>query len=244
MKTARARWYRRGLSGLAIVFAALVPAAVPPVQAQQTPQPSSAPAPIERLGGDRVRVGNVMVDMAAKEIQVDGVVNDVSILEFIAVPKGGFKAYESALELETNAINFNLGLILIGLDASRATRSSQHLDPTPPKGDPVEMWVEWESEGRVRRVPAEELVYNEVTMQTMPRGPWVYTGSAFSADNGAFLADAEGSLIGFVHSPAPVIDNPRPLNPGSYGNSRLNPALGLAPGTKVRLGVRALPREP
>jgi len=52
----------------------------------------------------------------SEEISVRGVVNDALTLEFVANPKGGFKAYESALELDTDGINFNLALILIGLD--------------------------------------------------------------------------------------------------------------------------------
>ncbi|MGE0593059.1 MAG: YdjY domain-containing protein [Vicinamibacterales bacterium] len=245
MLTTRARHRFRELATLATALGILLASAPADAQTPRPPAPAApaAPAPIERLGGDRVRVGNVMVDMAAREIRVEGVVNEVNILEFIAVPKGGFKAYESALELDTNAINFNLGLILIGLDSSRATHPKQHLDPDPPSGDPVDVLIEWDDNGSPRRIRAEEMVYNDVTKQTLPEGPWVYTGSVFSAANGAYLADTEGSLIGFVHSPAPVIDSPRPLSPGVYGSSRINPALGLSPGTKVQVIVRALPRN-
>jgi hypothetical protein len=46
-----------------------------------------------------------------------------------------------------------------------------------------------------------------------------------------------------VHSPAPVIDSPRPISAGEYGANRLNDKLGLKPGMKVELIVRALPRD-
>lgn len=205
--------------------------------------PTRPSAPIERLGADRLRVGNIQIDTAKKEVVVRGTVNDALTLEFVANPKGGFKAYESALELDTDAVNFNLALILIGLDPARAVPARTHLDVTPPQGDPVEVWVAWEANGRQMRVRAEQLIYNVQTKQTLSEGPWVYTGSVFSSDNNAYLADLEGSLIGFVHTPAPVIESPRPLNPGDYGANRLNPNLNLKPGTAVTLTVRALPRD-
>lgn len=205
--------------------------------------PTRPSAPIERLAADRLRVGHILIDTSKKEIVVPGTVNEALTLEFVANPKGGFKAYESALELDTDGVNFNLALILLGLDPARAVPAKMHLDVTPPQGDPVEVWVAWEEGGRQVRVRAEQLIYNTQTKQTLSEGPWVYTGSVFSAQNNAYLADLEGSLIGFVHTPAPIIESPRPLNPGDYGANRLNPNLNLKPGMRITLTVRALPRE-
>jgi hypothetical protein len=206
-------------------------------------EPPKSAAPVERLGPDLLRVGNIKVDTAKKEISVAGVVNEVTTLEFIANTKGGLKAYESALELDTNGINFNLALILIGLDSKRAVPPRFPLDPTPPRGDPVEIWVEWDESGNHRRVRAEQLVFNEETRQTLSESPWVYIGSKFSPENNAYLADLEGCLIGFVHSQSPVVESARELLPGAYGASRLNPNLNLKPGTSVSLTVRALQRD-
>jgi hypothetical protein len=210
-------------------------------QAPPPPPPGKPPAAsqVEKLGPNKFRIGNVSIDTEKKEVSVRGVSLEVTALEFIAVPKNGFKAYESALEVDTNAINFNLGLLLIGLDDSRTVRNP---GIAPPKGDPVEIWVEWEDAGRPRKVRAEELVYNIETKETMSVGPWVYTGSMFDAANNAFLADIEGSLIGFVQTVGPLIDNPRPLKSVNYGSVRMNPNLNLKPGTGVVLTVRALPR--
>jgi hypothetical protein len=105
----------------------------------------------------------------------------------------------------------------------------------------VEIWVEWDEQGKSKKVRAEQLIYNEYTKQTLSEGPFVYTGSVFVSENNAYLADLDGALIGFVHSPAPVIDSPRPLHKGGYSGNRLNPQLDLKPGTRVTLTVRALP---
>jgi hypothetical protein len=183
------------------------------------------------------------VDTAKQEASVKGVVNDVEVLEFIANPKGGAKAYESAIELDTDAVNFNLALILIGLDHTRTKWPRRGEPPILPNGDPVEIWIEWTEGDQQRRVRAEQLVYNEVAKDTLTEGPWVYTGSVFIPENNAFLADLNGALIGFVHRGAPVIDSPRPRPDGAYEANRLNPALKLKAGTSVVLTVRALPRD-
>jgi hypothetical protein len=206
---------------------------------EQAPPP---PSPVERLGPDLLRVGSVRIDTARKEVSVAGVVNDVTTLEFLANTKGGLKAYESALELDTNAINFNLALILIGLDPARGVVPKFQFDPGLPGGDPVEVWVEWAAGGEKRRVRAERIVYNEETGQTLGEGPWVYTGSFFPPGSTSFLAEVDGVLIGFMHVPSPLIESPLPLL-GQYGRVRINPSLGLAPGTSVLLTVRALPRN-
>jgi hypothetical protein len=225
--------------GFVLLLAATVcaqPPSPPPGPPSQTT--GSKAAPIERLGPNSVRVGNVVVDQAKKEISVRGVVNETTALEFIAVAKGGFKAYESVFELDTSAVNFNFALILIGLDPARASPPGG--PGRLPKGDPVEIWIEWEDGGKKQRVRAEQLIINTKTNTTLSEGPWVYTGSVFLPDSNAYLAEVEGSLIGFVHKQAPVIENPRPFTADYYAY-RLNPALKLRPGMTVSLTVRALP---
>ena len=230
------------LAGLLVLVFGTV-AGVGESPSQTEPATSQGLAPIQRIGPDLLRIGNVSVNMARKEVSVPGTVTHAEVLEFIAVAKGGFKAYESALELDTNAVGFNLALILIGLDSARGVVPEFHFDPTLPQGDPVEISVEWAVNGRRRNVPAEELVFNTSTKATLSKGPWVYTGSTFVSERNAYLAEIEGTLIGFVHTPAPVIENPRPLGQGDYSANRLNPQLNLAPETAVTLTVRALPRE-
>jgi hypothetical protein len=206
--------------------------------------PAPAASPVERVGPNQVRIGRILIDTAKKELSVAGVVNDVNVLEFLANTKGGWKAYESALELETNAVNFNVACLLIGLDPAGAVVAKRQFDPDPPQGFPVDLFIEWEEGGRTRRVRAEQFLYNRMTRQTLSEGPWVYTGSLIYEVN-RYLAETEGTLVGFMHTPSPVLENPRMMTEiGSYGDHIINPELNLKPGAAVTLVVRALSRTP
>lgn len=198
----------------------------------------TAPSRVEKLGSGTLKIGFVMVDLAKREVAVLARINDVPAFEFLVNTRDGYKSYESLIEANTNAIDFNLGLILIGLDRDRATRRPRfHFDPIPPEGDTVEMWVSWGAGAGERRVKADELMWNDATRTVVPHSRWVYTGSAFLRGSTAFLADQDGVLVGFAHTPAPLIERVDAV-PQPYGVVRLNPSLGLKPGSFVKFSVR------
>ena len=204
-------------------------------------QATSVPA-VEKLADGTLRVQNVRVDTAKREVSVSGFVNKEmaagTTLEFIANASTGGKTYETVFTLDTDAVAFNTSLLLIGLDPKNATVPTVHFDPKSPEGDPVEIWVEWADTGKTRRVRVEKLLYDNRTKRTMKEGPWVYTGSTFF--EGRFLATIEGVLIGFVHSPSPLIENPSAGAVGAYGSVVFNTRLGLAAGSPMTLIVRAI----
>ncbi|HEX6164788.1 MAG TPA: YdjY domain-containing protein [Vicinamibacterales bacterium] len=235
-------------------FALAICIAVPgTIGAQQTPakpspiDPSTpAPAAVTKLSATTYRIGEMTVDTAARTLTVPGTVNEgVSTLEFVANTVRGAKAYETALTLNTNAVSFNAALLLLGLDPSRSKPSAVQFDKTPPEGDPVELTMTWNAGGKPRTVPIEELLLDDRTKKTLPKGPWVYTGSRFydTGEHRIYLAEQDGVLIGFMHGPQSIIDNPRADALGSYGFYVLNPALGLKPGSPVTVTVKALPRS-
>jgi len=205
---------------------------------QRLPQ-GPAPAEIKRIGPNLVQVGTIRVDTKLRELRAPGRLNQVTILEFIANTPAGMKSYESAITVDATAATFNAALLLLGLDPGRARVPTQHFDPIPASGDPVELSFEVDAPGGARRMPVEELMWNEVLKKTVPVGPWVYTGSTFA--QGQFLAEADGVLIGMVSSPAPLIENPRKVA-NAYGEIVLNPNLGFGPLTRVTLIVKALDR--
>lgn len=228
----------RFASGLLLLFSTL--AGGFGVMAVQLPPRRPTPE-VRRLGPSVVGIGPLRVDTAVRELRAPGRINQVTILEFLANTPGGMKAYESAITVDSDAAMLNAGLLLLGLDPARARVPTRHFDPIPPQGDPVELHVEWRTPAGDRRVRAEELMWNQVTNATAPMGPWVYTGSTMA--QGQFLAEADGVLIGFVHSPAPLIENPGPIPARAYGELILNPKLGLRAGQTVTLVIKALDRS-
>jgi hypothetical protein len=234
------------LPARAVLLYQLAVAFAPSAAAQAPPPPASTPPPptvvAQKVGDSLYRLGDIQVDTARKELAVPGVVNHVLALEWIANAKDGRKAYESALTLSTDAVTFNTALLLIGLDKSHARVPTRHFDPVAPEGDAVEIHVEWMKNGQKTVVDAHELLFDRMTDQTIPKGTWVYTGSTFLQD-GRYLAHVDGTLIGFVHSPAPVIEHVSGAGVGHYGAVVLNPNIGLAFDTPVTLRVKSLAAE-
>ena len=226
--------HRRLLAPIACFLCAT--AAWGTVLGQQPPGPSE---PVQKLGASLYRVGHVRVDAAARQVTAGGHINPVSTLEFVANTRGGLKAYESAVTLDTDAIDFNVALLLIGLDVTHSRAPVRHFDPTTPEGDRVTIAVEWDRGAEHVRVPAEQLLFDKVARQTVPTTAWVYTGSAILPD-GRYLANVDGVIIGFVHSPAPIIEHVSGAGVNRYGEIVLNPNLGLQADMPVMLTVQAV----
>ena len=214
---------------------------IPPVYNPPTTMP--APAAVEKTGDTTYRIGEMHLDTKKKELVVPGSVNDVTVLEFIANTLGGFKAYETALTLNTNAVSFNAAMLVLGVDPARSRPAQFQFDPKAPEGDPVELTVSWTDGRRSRKEPVEELIYDTRSKKTLKKGPWVYTGSTFyKTENGPmYMAETDGVLIGFMHGPQAVIDNPRDDARDGFGMIVLNPNLGLKAGMPITLTVKVLP---
>ena len=202
--------------------------------------PPAAPPPVERLGPSLFRVGSIRVDTAKRLITLTGKVNDgVSTLEYIANTSNGMKAYETALTLDTDAYAFNTSLLLIGLDQSRTKNFPRgHFDPNVPDGDKVEIFIECPN-GECKRLPAEQLIYDNERKQAVSGASWVYTGSTFLRD-GRYLAHLDGVLVSFSHDPASIIELGAGAGLSKYGSIVMNPSLGLTPGVAITMTIRAL----
>lgn len=197
----------------------------------------------EALGKGRFRIGKVTVDTIKREILVPGRVNmNEGVIEFIASVKGGFKLYESLMELDVNAYEFNLALILIGMDQKKGKASIRHFDPKPPKGDPVEIWVEWKEGGKNKVIRAEDMVFDINRKISMPHTHWIYTGSTILED-GTYMAQMDGVLIGYVHDPASIIDSPTDFGLTEYGFLMVNKNITPPVGTRIQLRVKSLKKE-
>jgi hypothetical protein len=97
---------------------------------------------------------------------------------------------------------------MLGLEAGEPVRYSEAekrwLEPT---GPPLRIDVEYESDGRLIRMPAHRWMRELESRREMPELTWVFTGSRIMAD-GAYAADATGYLVSVVNFDLTVIDIP------------------------------------
>ncbi len=128
-------------------------------------------------------------------------------------------------------------MILIGLDLQKVNATLYHFDPNPPEGDSVEIIVQWDTEKGKKTIRAQEIIHDMKTGKTFPASHWVYTGSVF-LENGLYLADEAGVLIGFVHDPAPVIESPLSDETGAFGSLVVNRAILPEVGTKIQMIIK------
>jgi hypothetical protein len=222
------------------VFAQVPPAH--PKQPSSTPPAAQGPNTVQRIGANEYRIGRVHVDTKSRVVTVPGVVNQVTAVEFGASTKGGMKGYESAVSLETDAISFNLALVLIGLDRANAKPAQRHFDAANAVGDPVAITFEIAGPPGVARgpLPIEALLHDKSTGAEVPPGEWVYTGSMFYGD-GRYAADVEGVLIGFAHTPSSIVESVKGIGLNRYGSIVVRP--DLRPGMPLTVRITALTRE-
>jgi len=229
---------RRGMTlpgRLLLALAALL--LVPGAPAAEVEAPVQQ-LPIVDLGGQRYRVGRIEVDKGAQSFRVSGrfIRHERADppIEYLAVVPNGEKSYETLLELDASAREFNLACILIGLDAENASLPRFHFDPEPVNGDPVVLTLSWEAGGKtVTRQPGE--LFSIPDMDPVPED-WVYTGSVLT-DRGEYFAESMGLLISFAHEPASIIEHRTGLGIGAYGSLQVNRATMPPPGTPFTLAV-------
>jgi hypothetical protein len=234
---------RPALALVALIATSAVQAQMPP------PLPPQAPAPVKDLGGGRYQIGAVAVDRGARQFTVPGRVLHLEgvPLEYIAVSRGGMKAYESLLELDARGTEFNLACILLGLEAPPPAPGAQ-FERKPPTGPAVQLSVRWQAGGTTLTKSVQEVLNLGARPRSSapppaaaaaapPNDEWVYTGSYTRSDDGRYIADATGTLVGFVHDPASIIEHRTGLGIGAYGSVQGNPEVLPAVGSAVELIV-------
>ncbi len=173
--------------------------------------PTTPPA-VAKLGPGLYRIGEITVDTAKREASVAGKVNAVETLEFVANTRDGLKAYESALTLDTYAVTFNAAMLLLGLDKDHAEFLSNISFRPHHKGIASTSGSSGRGTGHVSghrpsscsstRRPASQFPRASGCIpdqRSVPEGP--------TQKSTRYVADIDGVLIGFVHSPAPIIES-------------------------------------
>ena len=231
------------LFGAVVTDATAQTAAVAPAPAS-TAAPAAAAAAMKPLGGERYQVGSIVVDRKARTLSVQGKLLrvDDAPLEYLAVGRAGPKAYESLLELDTVGTEFNLACILLGLDKSERRSPDFQFDRRPPEGPQVLIDLEWQADGRTIRVPAQDVLRigeapGSRNKTAVPQSDWIYIGSFDPEGDTPYAADVTGTIIGFVHDPASIIEHREGLGIGAYGSIQGNSSVLPPVGSYVRLVI-------
>jgi hypothetical protein len=207
-------------------------------------QPTAQSSPeVKPLGNGRYQVGPIVVDQQARSFTVPGrVLRTEPPLEYVAVTVGGVKDYESLLELDANAFEFNVACILIGLTTDQVRLPEYQFDPAPAIGPPVRITAQWDGPTPAGELDVAKLLWRDGEPTAVD--DWVYLGSYHDQGEGSpYMAHEFGTLVGFVHDPASVLEHGAGIGIGQYGsvggNTDLLPPLGTSLILRVTLAAAA-----
>ena len=198
----------RRLQWAAIVWvAAALAAPAMALAAEPKPEPKAA---------DAAKPAAIVVDEKARTVSVPAVVakqgkyEDVlkGAIEYLVVAKGG-RDYETVFITQTTAPEIYDALLKTGLRPGTPPGPD-----VPPKGQPVNVFVEYEQGGKKVRRPADEfLAYLKDDKPVEPK-PWLFTGSSLGFDpetnKNVIQAALTKNLVGLhPHDPSPLLVNSR-----------------------------------
>ena len=178
----------------------------------EPPKPS-----VVQLDEDRFQIGQVIFNKKFREIRFPTVVNlTEGALEYFVVHENG-KVHESLLATKISPTDLNLAFTLLKY------RPSQELYPLPngtggvsgeltvvapevKAAARIQIHVEWDDQGKLKKLPANEWIQHSVRTTSMPAGPWVYSGSDFNS--GVYVPESSGDIVAIYLSMASVINYP------------------------------------
>lgn len=162
------------------------------------------PSPV-RWEGQTAILGSVRLDAATKTVVATGWVNQTEgPIEVLACGIQG-KVHEAVFVLAVNPLDLQAALLLAGL---KSGEPMPELGVGPPRGDPLDIVVAWNADGKPRSARAEAFVWNVETNAGLPATPWIFTGSVVK--DGQFKALAEESLVVTYWDPFAIVNLPLP----------------------------------
>jgi hypothetical protein len=164
---------------------------------------------VQRVGETVTLPGLIVRGGAHPFVEAAGSISVTNgILEFVAVePKG--RDYESFLTLTCQPSALKFALLLIGCEPAPADALTKE-KPGSRIGDRLRLEVEWQSNGKPKRVPLDQLMLDRRTKKPPTNLAWHFVGSYFTKsvinDQDIFLSDAEQAHIALWWSPAVLIN--------------------------------------
>ena len=186
-------------------------------------QPAEMKRLVKPLGDGLFEIGEVRLNKPARSIQFPAKVNlrDV-LIEYAIVGKVG-KLHEALLSTEVPPTHIHIAMLLLG---TKDMRPKSHQTSLPP-GHPIDIFLDWESEGMKHRGRIEDWIIVEKDKRPVPKGMWVYSGAR--VDDGYFTANTDESIAAIILDIDALVNNARHGNENDeiwYPNEDKIPALG------------------
>ena len=154
------------------------------------------------------KLPHIQIDAKTKQVRVDcEAVKADYPLEFLAVDTNT-NEYEAVVRSEVKPSDLHLSLLMIGLQPGHPVQYSESTKTwTPPTGAPVDIWFDYQKDGKDINVPAYRWMRDVKTKKEAPPMTWVFTGSKVEEDH-SYAADATGCLVGVINNELSVVDVP------------------------------------
>lgn len=103
-------------------------------------------------------------------------------VEYLVCGRDG-KAYESIIVVDATAQEIHEAISKLGIEIGTPPGYDSEKDvPTPPTGTAFTISVEWKDNDKMKKVRAEELIFNVKTNKPLQQVDWVYSGSRIVPD--------------------------------------------------------------
>lgn len=187
---------------------------------------------VEKVSGDRFRIGDVTLDKKQRTVTFPVTVNmNRGVVEYMLVTESG-KSHESVFTTKVKPSEIHLACILLGVKPFSAARWPEN-NTLIPSAQGVTVEVSWPTNGPAKRFPLSDFISvidpNEAHEggPSIADGSWFYNGSHFR--DGVFTAENEGSIIAVIGDGAALLNGlrtGRENDEAHAANKKILPALG------------------
>ena len=167
-------------------------------------KPAARPeASVKKLADGTMQIGDIIFDPKTRQVRVPCTVNmNEGLLEFAVVHENG-KIHESLLITKASALHINIAMKLLryvaseelyAIEKERGVLSDQfpEVEEKVRKAARVSLSIEWQHQGKAKKVPISDWIMHTRTTKPMSTEPWVYGGSMMY--EGHFVAEQNGDI--------------------------------------------------
>lgn len=176
------------------------PPRTPPKQGNAAAEAKAPGVSVKKIGENLYRLGEIEFDAKSREIRFPVTVNqrEGGPIEYLLVRETG-KVHESILTTSISPLHLQIVMKLLRYEGGNGDVFNRLLAPEvlekeggkeADRGETVSFL--FQPEGG-KALPVYEMVIDGESAEAMAPGDWIYTGSA--VEEGAFMAEAEGSII-------------------------------------------------